>query len=701
MQLLPHNPLVFHRVLTQGKSPKKVNLLFKKRPGDFAMKAVISSLIIIFACCGAIAQDGILQVIPAANKVGTEDAFEVKYVVKNANRAREYALTDMKDVQILGGPSRFKSITIMNGERSENLEITYVFKARHKGTITLPGIVISMDGREFKSNLVKISVVEGTVRSKQNRRQDPFEDPFFDQNPFGGDPFAMMQRQQQMMMQMMQRGGMMAPMPSTQRRQASASQAQPEITRANLSSNLFIRVDVDKTHAVVGEQVTASYKLYTRVPMEINLTRLPTLVGFWSQDFKLPRIPKPTREILNGKEYQVFEIKRTALFPTQTGVLELDPAEATGIARILKARRSGQSHPFEDDAFFGSMMMSDPDFAEQFMTTYDYEDVKVSLKSTPLKISVDALPADNRPASFSGAIGDYHIESKIDRTDLSTDDVANITFKVSGSGNLKMIDPPQIRFPNEINAFDVQQKDTITVTNDVIAGYKTFTYAFAPLQAGSYTIPATDFSFYDPETKQYKTLSTPSYSLNVRPGKNENEPVVNRLPKDIHDIQTAKCKLEKTKAIDLPEHPVYWGSFALPVLAYIGLLAYKRKEDKLQENQVLFKSRKANKVALKRLETAEKYLKLSAQNSFYEETSKAVWLYLSDKLNIPLSHLSKEVAAQKLSERNISTALKEELFRVTHDCEMALYAPDTGSMRMHQTYSDAYKLIGKLEDGLA
>ncbi len=659
------------------------------------MKGIFTSLIFLLSVQAILGQGISFQVVPAVNKVGLQDAFEVKYVIKNANRAGGFDLSDDRDVQILGGPSESSSIVIMNGERSITIEKTFVFRAKHKGTLTLPTGIISIDGREYRSNTVKITAIEGTVRTRQPKRsQDPFDDPFFDQDPSGNDIFAAMQKQHQQMMQMLQSGRTRSAQMPRQR----AVNTQPEITRANLSDNLFIRVDVDKTQATVGEQVTASYKLYTRVPMDINLTRLPTLVGFWSQDFKLPRVPKPTAEIVNGKEYQMFEIKRTALFPTQTGILELDPAEASGLARILKANRVRQENPFEDDAFFGSMMMSDPAFADQYLTTYDYEDVKVNLKSTPLKITVHDLPAESKPASFKGAIGSYTIESKIDRTELSTDDAANITFKISGTGNLKLINAPEIKFPQEINAYDIQQKDTITVTNDVIAGFKLITYSFAPQQAGNFTIPPTDFSFYDPESKQYKTLTTPSYTVHVTPGKGDDNNTASRLPRDIHDIQTAKCKIEKSQPLNLPGSPVYWGSFALPVLAYMGLLAFKRKEDKLQENMILFKSKKANKIALKRLETAEKYLKLSAQNSFYEETAKAVWLYLSDKLAIPMSQLSKEIARQKLSEKNISEPLKEELFRVTNECEMALYAPETGSMRMHQTYSDAYKLIGKLED---
>lgn len=669
------------------------------------MKIIFAHLIFLFSWCSLSAQEIDFQVLPAANTVGTQDAFEVRYVIKNANRAQTFALNDLRDVQVVGGPSQSTNMSIMNGERSVSLEITYVFRARKKGRIALPVGVISIDGREYKSNSVGIQVVEGTVRTQQQRqRQNMFDDPFFDQDPFGDDVFAALQKQQQQMMQMMQRsGGMRQMMPQQRSQQRAVPQA--EITRENLGNNLFIKVDVDKTSAILGEQVTASYKLYTRVPMEINLTKLPSLNGFWSQDFKLPQIPKPKLEVVQGKEYQVFEIKRTALFPTQSGTLELDPAEAAGVARILKPKRVRQENPFADDPFlnqfFGSMMMNDPDFNNQYMTTYDYEDVKVNLKSTPIKIVVTDLSAQNKPISFNGAVGRYTIESNIDKTELTTDDVANITFKIAGTGNLKLINAPTINFPEDINAFDVQQMDTITNTNNTIAGYKKFTYSFAPQVAGNFTIPASDFTYYDPELKQFKTLTTPSYVLHVKQGKEDDNKGVSKLPADIHDIDGANHKIEKAKPIELVKSPLYWGGFAVPMLAYLGLLAFKRKEEKLQENVVLFKNKRANKIALKRLEIAEKYLKLSAQNSFYEETSKAVWLYLSDKLAIPLSTLSKEIAAQKLSEKNISTALQEEVFRITLECEMALYAPETGSMRMHQTYSDAYKLIGKLEDELS
>jgi hypothetical protein len=653
------------------------------------------------------AQEVVFTTVPAARKVGIQDPFEVQYVLRNVRNVETFSLPQMRDLQVLSGPSQRTQYSEINGQRSVTLVLTYVFRPRKTGAVMIPGGIAISDGKTIKSNNVTIDVIPGSVMERQSRgrQQDPFgdEDPFADL--FGDeDPFLAMQKQHQQMMQMLQRQMQQPNMPHSMQPQQSQQQRPEVIERKDIGSNLFIKVDVDKRNVTKGEQITASYKLYTRLPMQVNLTKLPSLNGFWSQDFKIPQPPKPIKEIYNGKEYQVFEIKRTALFPTQTGTLELDAAEAEGIARILKPKKIRQENPFRDDdflnSFFGSMLMSDPDFNTDFMTSYDYEDVNVSFKSTPIKIQVNEIPSE-QPKSFDGAVGTYTIESTIDKTELTTDDVATITFRVSGSGNLKLIGTPVIRFPEDTDTFDPKINDTITNTNYIIAGYKTFSYTFAPRIAGTFTIPSTEFSYFEPQTQTFKTLTTPSYTIHVKPGKNDNQFAKNRLPNDIHDIQNTTPSNLKRQKTSLPNSPLYWGGFALPLLAYLGIAVYRKKEENLTNNSVLAKHKRANKIALRRLETAEKFLKQSAQMPFYEETSKAVWLYLSDKLTIPLSSLSKEVAQQKLNDKKVSLALQSELFRVTDECEMALYAPDRGTMKMHQTYADALILIGKLEDEIA
>ena len=655
------------------------------------MKTLLIFVTVSLASLQAFAQEMVFITQPAAKKVGVQDRFEVRYTIQNASNIQKFSLPPMNDFDVVGGPMQSQSTSYVNGERTSSFELTYVLKAKRKGSLMIPGGIAYADGKTYRSNDVNIEVIDGSVAQQQNqsrqRSNNPFDDPFFNQ-----DPFADIQRQQQQMLQQMQQmqrafGGQQQQLP---RQGQPQGQAPEMISKEDVKDNIFIKVDVDKKNVALGEQITAVYKLYTRMGMQVNLTKLPSLNGFWSQDFKIPQPPKPTREVLNGKEYQVFVLKKSALFPTQTGTLSLDPAEAEGTVQVLNAKKVKQDDPF--GGFFGSA----------FATSYGYEDVPVKLKSTAININVSNIPKENKPPSFDGAVGNYTIESNIDKTELTTDDNVNVTIRISGSGNLKLIGIPALKFPEDLDAYDPEVHDTITNTNNIIAGYKTFTYSASPKVAGTFIIPSTEFSFYDPSSNSYKTLSTSSYTLHVKPGKSSGASFAKGTSlKDIHDIHSKPSEIKKSSDTTLHDNPLFWGGFALPILAYIGLVAFKRKEDTLQRNAVLFRNKRANKVALKRLASAENYLKQHAQSSFYEETSKAVWLYLSDKLTIPLSNLSKEIADEKLTQRNVPSSTKDEIFRITKECEMALYSPDSGTLKMHQTYSDALRLIGRLEEVLA
>lgn len=631
------------------------------------------------------AQEGVFITQPAAQKVGTQDKFEVKYILKNIRNATKFELPPMADFQIVSGPNSSQQTSMINGEVSRSMEITYVMKAKRKGKLLIPGgIAILQNGKQIHSNAVSIDVIEGSVVDNRalKRQRDPMQD-FFDDDPLE----ALIQEQQQLMQQL-QRQHMQRVMPPATPVTPPSHDEVSDIK--DIYKHIFILAIPDKTEVSLGEQITVSYKLYTRFPMDVRPTSFPSLLGFWSQDFNIPYPPQPHREIYNGREYDVLEFKRTALFPTKTGELQLDPAQAEGTVNIKHPRKDyGNEDPTAQ--LWGTIF-------DDLPNEFDYETVPVVLKSQPVKIIVHDIPTENKPSTFQGAIGNYKLDSKIDKTEMTTDDNGVITLTISGTGNLKMIGTPTLQFPPEIDAFDPKIDDTISNTNDIIAGYKTFKYSFSPREPGVFVIPSTEFVYYDPTDKNYKTLSTPSYTIQVKQGKNAS--AQSRLPKDIHDINNVQSSLLKYEATDWMKSPIYWSGFGLPLLAYIGLFFFKRKENNIQRNTVLFKSKRANKVALKRLANAENYLKQTAQKAFYEETSKAVWLYISDKLNIPLAKLSKDVAAQKLNEKKVNTDLQLELFRITNECEMALYAPDAGTLKMHQTYSDAFKLIGKLEDEL-
>lgn len=658
---------------------------------------ILGSIILLLLACNARGQNVVFTAAATANKMGQKDQVQVTYTISNAN-VRGFTPPDLKEFDIAGGPyqQNSSSISIVNNNmvQTNNITITYVLHPKHTGSITIPpAYATDVSGHNFASNKLQIDVVPGSLAAAQPQRQnDPFDDPFYD--PF----LAARQRQiQQAQQAMRQKQGQRPQQPQQQAPAANAAEEK------NLDKDIFIRVSVDKSKVHVGEQITASYKLYARIPMQVGISKLPSLNGFWTQDFDIPKMPKPTEEIVDGKKYQVFLLKKSALFPQQNGTLELDPAEAEGVARILQQTR--QRDPFAEmlarDPMF-SMMMNDPFFNQGMFNTVAYKDVKIHLKSSPVKINVTPLPENGKPADFSGAVGSFTASGKVSKTDITTDDAINYTLTISGSGNLKLIETPKLNLPNGLDSYDPTVVDTVTGRSTTISGSKIITYAIAPHTPGDYDIPSIPFTYYNPQTGKYVTLNTDPVKIHVKPGKHYN-PIVatnNRslALNDIHDIETKPLTNNTTAGTPMLYSPVYWSMYAFPLLALIGVGVWRKRDEELSRDTALLRNKRANKVALKRLVTAQKLLKENSQKPFYEEVSKAIWLYLSDKLNIPLSSLSKESARDAMAARKVPEQLTREVENVMTECETALYAQVGGSKAMEHTYTEAVELISKLEE---
>ncbi|OSZ78034.1 hypothetical protein CAP35_07135 [Chitinophagaceae bacterium IBVUCB1] len=648
----------------------------------------IVSILVLVGCNISLAQNVVFVAQAATDKIGVQDRMEIQYTIQNAGdlQALNPPANLTKDFVIVGGPfsQQFSNMTIVNGKMTgtQGINITYVIQPRKVGNYVLgPAVAKDAAGHTYQSNQLNIQVVQGTVMQQRQQSQDPFAD-FFD------DPFTAMQRRRQQQMQAL--------------RQQQAQQQPTEDAKVNLDKDLFIRVTVDKDKVRVGEQITATYKLYARIPMNCAISKLPSLNGFWTQDFELPKgNMKPVEEILDGKKYQVFTLKKSALFPQQIGTLELDPAEAEGVARVMmQARRSAYNSPFDDPFFqnaFGSLFMDDPFFNQDFFGGMAYKDVKVHLKSKPVKINVTPLPEDGKPADYTGAVGNFTIKSKIDKTNLTTDDVANLQLTISGSGNLKLIEAPKLNLPNGLTSLDPVILDTITGRTTTISGSKIITYPITPNTAGEYTIPPAAFTFYNTQTGKYITLNTEAIKLNVKQGKSGGTNNAIAIG-DIHGIQTKPLTNVSYNSKPLLFTVGYWSLYATPLLAFMGIAFWRRREEELSKDTVLLKNRRANKVALKRLATAQTHLTNKQEKAFYEEISKAVWLYLSDKLNIPLSALSHQMANEAMSRKNIPADLMARTERIVTDCETALYAGYNGIQQMNNTYNEAIDIISKLED---
>lgn len=641
------------------------------------------------------AQEVVFSTQPSANKVGLQDQLRVSFILQNAPaNPSGFDPPDFVGFRVLAGPiqSSQSNISIVNGktQRSNTLQLSYVLQPEKKGTLTIDGARVKIEGQTYSSNSVNVQVVSGSLAARQQRSRQ-------DDDPFGSDPaFQAMQRQARRMMQQMQQ--QMMPQQNMQPVNRSDLSGLDE---KNLKNNVFIKVSVDNTHPYVGQQITASYKLYTRLPMNMSLTQLPSLNGFWSEDFNIPNPPKPSIEKINGKEYQVFLLKKSALFPQHSGKLVLDPAQAEGIVRVIE--KSKAQSPLANDPGFGSLFMDDPFFNNGFYSKYQYKDVKTKLSSPPVTIKVQSLPVAQAGGSFTGAVGHFTIQAGIDSTTLLTGNSTNFTFTIKGSGNFKLIGNPKIAFPASLSALDPLVTDTITSRTPTINGQKTFTYNLSPQQPGEFTIPAIAFSYFDPEAKSYKTLHTASVKITVMQGKSAavaKNGAGSALPKDIHANISEPQSWSKSSFFFVVS-PGYWLLYLIGLLAFVGAVYWNSRKNSMVSNVALWKNKKANKVAWKRLGTARKLLpKNEAHTAFYEEVSKAVWLYLSDKLNIPLSVLSKENIAEKLRSKDISEIQISKLHELLSECELALYSPGGGQKQRSHTLDGAFELIGSLENEL-
>lgn len=647
----------------------------------FILKCVFTCLLLAAGINPATAQNAVFSATAGANKMGIQDQIQVQYLIKDVPNLKTLGpkpeLTN--DFAIVGGPyqSSGTQMSYINGKmtRSESITLTYVLQPKRKGKLTIAAAVAQNEqGETFESNSLQIEVVDGSLAQQQRQRSyDPFND----------DPFEAIRQQRQRQRQALQQ--------QQQRQQQQPAQDE----QVDLDKDLFIKVVVDKSKVHIGEQITASYKLYARLPMNVNISKLPSLNGFWTQDFDMPKGKVvPVEEIIDGQRFQVFTLKKSALFPQQTGTLELDPAEAEGVARIVQKNR--QRDPFFDDPFFNSFFM-DP-AADHFFGS-SYKDVRVKLKSKPVKITVEALPEAGQPDTFTGAVGQFTVSSSIDKTEITTDDVANLKLVIKGSGNIKLIEAPALQLPNGLIAYDPQIQDTITGRTTTISGSKTITYSITPRTPGDYKIPATAFTYFNPESGKYVTLNTEAIKLHVKPGNNyvADAPSNTGLT-DIHDINTAPVGNLKFNSTPIILTAGYWSMYAVPLFAFIGIILWKRREEEEAKDITLLKHKRANKVALKRLVTAKKLLAENKRTPFYEEISKAIWLYLSDKLNIPLASLSKENVWDALNSRNIGKEMQQQVEQVMNECETALYSGASGAQEMNQAYSEAVSVISKLEE---
>ena len=464
----------------------------------------------------------------------------------------------------------------------------------------------------------------------------------------------------------------------------------PEGTAARLAEDdVLIVATVDRTNVYKGQPVLVTYKLYTRVAMNAEGQKMPSFAGFWTQRLNIDS-NRWLREEYKGKLYDACPIAEYLLFPQQSGVVKIEPMEMSVVARLqVKNPRRGHD-PFAD-----------------FFDVPQIQEVRRVVRSEELTLNVKALP-EGAPASFSGAVGEFEMQVTPPADEIEANSAVTYVVKISGTGNLSMIQAPQIALPTTFEQYSVKSSESIQTTARGVSGYRQFEYPMIARAEGDFFIPALEFTYFNPRLAKYVTLTAEEYAIHVAPDASAQSGMPNAalvsgidkedikfLGRDIRFIKLSEGEFEQRGKVFM-FGGLWWAVVAGMIALFGVVVAWLSSYLKQMRNQATLKGKRANKVALARFRAAEKYMKEQNTRGFYEEMLRGLWGYLGDKLNIPASDLTKENVRETLTRKGASVEDVERYVGLITDCEYAQYAPSAG-IHVEDAYLRGVEAISRLE----
>ena len=462
------------------------------------------------------------------------------------------------------------------------------------------------------------------------------------------------------------------------------------------AKEVFLEATTNKKSVYLGEQLILTYKIYYTVPiLSPSISKAPSYSGFWTKDISDNNgVLQQSSIIRDNQEYHVATVQEIVLIPQKAGTLTIDPLNISCIAQIKQDRQQQRGYdPFEN--FFGDIMGS------------SYTNVKKELISQPIDIEVKSLPTTDKPASFKGAVGQFTYTSKIDKTEMKSNDAFTVTYTVSGKGNIDLLELPKPNFPPDFEVYDPKITTNTKNNSFGLSGSKKAEYVVIPRVSGDFTLNPTEFSYFDPSKNKYVVLESDKYELKVERSANEGssgiiyaggQEAIKIVGSDINHIMS-EGKLKKRGAL-LFASPMYFIIIIVMIVIFAIALIINKRINKFNQNKVLVRNRKATKIAKKRLKNAYNYLKIKDQGHFYEEFSQALWGYISDKLNISRSQLSMDTVKEMMESKNVPEDIVNQFIDSLNSCEFARFAPGDPDKKMEDLYEKGIEIITKAEKNL-
>ncbi|MDQ6756389.1 MAG: BatD family protein [Bacteroidota bacterium] len=593
--------------------------------------------------------------------IGKNDYLQIQFTVENAGNIENINPPSFKNFTIVSGPNQQSSMSNINGNVKQSVSIGFVLKPLSTGTFSIGSATAKIDGKEYHSNPINIEVNNSP---SSNKSKGNFYAPTIGMNlDFPPEPTT-----HQFDDYILRKG---------------------ENVPEKIKKNLFIKIDVNKNSCYVGQPIIATYKLYTRLKSESNVLKTPSFNGFSVSELERPNNYSIITEKYNGREYNVYILRKVQLYPLQSGALSLEPIEVENNITFLKAEYAGKK---KGDVFYDMLR----DFANENSPGGATQSEKVSISCNPVTINVKPLPEENKPTNFKGAVGNFNINATLEKTNISTDDAGNLKLIIAGAGNLQMINSPNVVWPKGLESFESKSSENIDKFSVPMKGEKIFSYPFSVNKPGDYSIPSVSFSYFDIGTQSYKTINTQPLLLHVEKGSGHKNFV----------IPATQSKKEPFSFNDSLYNNRWYFLAGVVFLSLILVLITGRKKEikapvKAKESFKNYEPDPVEEAAFiipaNPLAEAEEKLINNNAVEFYKVLDASLKNYLSEKLKVPGEEMTRKKINARMDKCNVSVGTTLLVSSLLDELEINLYAPVSSEIQMQEVYEKASEVVSLLD----
>ena len=618
------------------------------------------ALIFIFSCAFSQAQ---VKFSASANNrvIGKNDYVEITFTMENAASVESINPPSFQNFTVVSGPNQQSSMSNINGSVKQSVSVGFVLQPAGPGNFTIGAATAKADGKEYRSNPLTIQVTNSTSSRKNagagnNSMLSPFGNITLD---FPTEPVS-----HQFDDYILKKG---------------------ENVAEKIKKNLFIKIETSKKSCYVGEPIVTTYKLYTRLKSESNVTKAPSFNGFSVSELEMPDNYQLKTEKFNGREYNVYTLRKVQLYPLQSGALALEPVEVKNNITFLKAEYTGNQR---GDIFYDILR----DFANENAPSEATVQQAVTITCDTLRIAVKHLPEAGKPATFKGAVGSFSIAASLEKNKITTDDAGSLKVIISGAGNIQLINAPNIPWPEGLEGFESKASENVDKLNVPLKGEKVFVYPFTVSKTGEYIIPPIDFAYFDIASQSYKTISTQPIRLQVETGTG-NQKMINPVQNNSNENKN------KNIADELYAYRYYLGGGLLLLSGLLVLFLSRKKGNKKVADVPAVAAAEAHEFVIPVNPLAAAEGKLSGGNSgeFFRVLDMSFHHYLSHKLKVPVEELTRKKINEQMDKRGVGVGTTLLINSLLEDIERNQYAPFSSEALMQEVYEKASESVSLLD----